>query len=64
MHTCIKSDSYQCYEVYVGEGNGSPLCYSCLENPMDKGAWRAAVHAVTKESDLTEQLTLTKYMYG
>ena len=31
-----------------GEGNGTPLQYSCLENPMDGGAWRAAVHGVAK----------------
>ena len=31
-----------------GEGNGNPLQYSCLENPMDGGAWRATVHGVTK----------------
>ena len=31
-----------------GEGNGNPLQYSCLENPMDGGAWLAAVHRVTK----------------
>jgi len=31
-----------------GEGNGNPLQYSCLENSMDRGAWRAAVHGVTK----------------
>ena len=31
-----------------GEGNGNPLQYSCLENPMDRGAWEAAVHEVTK----------------
>ena len=31
-----------------GEGNGNPLQYSCLENPMDRGAWRAIVHEVTK----------------
>ena len=31
-----------------GEGNGNPLQDSCLENPMDRGAWRAAVHDVTK----------------
>ena len=31
-----------------GEGNGSPLQYSCLENPMDRGAWRATVHRVVK----------------
>ena len=31
-----------------GEGNGTPLQYSCLENPMNGGAWWAAVHGVTK----------------
>ena len=31
-----------------GEGNGNPLLDSCLENPMDRGAWRATVHGVTK----------------
>ena len=31
-----------------GEGNGTPLQYSCLENPMDRGAWKAAVHGVTE----------------
>ena len=33
---------------YHGEGNGTPLQYSCLENPMDGGAWWAAVHGVAK----------------
>ena len=33
---------------YSGEGNGNPLQYSCLENPMDRGAWQATVHGVTK----------------
>ena len=32
----------------TGEGNGNPLQYSCLENPMDRGAWWAAVHGVAK----------------
>jgi len=31
-----------------GEGNGNPLQYSCLGNPMDKGAWRARVHGVAR----------------
>ena len=43
-----------CYE---GEGNGTPLQYSCLENPMDGGAWKAEVHGVaegrTRLSDFT-----------
>ena len=32
----------------IGEGNGTPLQYCCLENPMDGGAWKAAVHGVTE----------------
>ena len=40
----------------LGEGNGNPLQYSCLGNPMDRGAWRATVHGFVKELDTTEQL--------
>ena len=36
-----------------GIGNGNPLQYSCLENSMDRGAWKGTVHEVTKESDRT-----------
>ena len=36
-----------------GEGNGSPLQYSCLGTPMDRGAWWATVYVVAKESDMT-----------
>ena len=36
-----------------GEGNDNPLQYSCLENPMDRGAWWVTVHGVTKELDMT-----------
>ena len=35
------------------EGNGNPLQYSCLGNPMDRGSWRASVLEVAKESDVT-----------
>ena len=48
-----------------GEGNGYPLQYSCLKNPMDRGAWQATVHCVTKIriqlSDFTFCLVLSKY---
>ena len=41
-----------------GEGNGYPLQYSCLENPMDRGAWRAAVHGVAEsQTQVTEDGT-------
>ena len=42
-----------------GEGNGNPLQYSCLENPMDRGHWWATVHGGRTESDTTERLTHT-----
>ena len=42
-----------------GEANGYKLQYSSLENPLDRGAWRATVHGFTKGSDMTEQLTLS-----
>ena len=34
--------------ISYGEGNGNPIQYSCLENPMERGAWWAIVHGVTK----------------
>ena len=40
-----------------GEGNGNPLQYSCLENPMDGGAWQAAVHGVTKSQTQLSNFT-------
>ena len=36
-----------------GEGNGNPLQYSCLENPMDRGTWRGTVYGVAKKSGKT-----------
>ena len=36
-----------------GEGNGNPFQYSCLGNPMDRGAWQAIVREVTKKLDIT-----------
>ena len=43
-----------------GGGNGNPLQYSCLGNPMDRGVWWATVHAHAKESDMTEHTLLIK----
>ena len=41
----------------AGEGNGNPLQYSCLENPMDGGAWWAAVHGVAKSQTRLSDFT-------
>ena len=50
-----------------GEGNGNPLQYSCLENPMDEGAWWAVVHGVAKSqarlSDFTHSLLITSFFF-
>ena len=43
----------------IGEGNGNPLQYFCLESPMDGGAWYAAVHGVTKSRTRLSGFTLT-----
>ena len=47
------------WEDPLGEGNGHPLQYSCLENSTDRGDWWATVHGGCKESDTTEWLTLS-----
>ena len=44
-----------------GGGHGSPLQYSCLENPMDRGAWRAALHEVITEATESAACTLLEY---
>ena len=44
---------------YNGEGNGNPCQYSCLENPMVRGAWQAAVHGVAKSRTRLSDLTFT-----
>ena len=45
----------------TGGRNGTPLQYSCLENPMDRGVWWATVHGVSKQSDMTKWLTLSLF---
>ena len=47
------------WEDSPGEGNGNPLQYSCLENPMDGGAWWAIVHGVAKSRTLLSDFTFT-----
>ena len=45
--------------ISAGEGNNNPLQYSCLENPMDRGAWWAKVHGVTKSRTRLRDFTFT-----
>ena len=47
----------------MGEGNGTPLQYSCLENPMDGGAWWAAVHGVPKSRTQLSEFTFTFHFH-
>ena len=47
-----------------GEGNGNLLQYSCLENPMDRGAWWATVRVVTKELNTTERLSTEQKLFS
>ena len=49
---------------YHGEGNGTPLQYSCLENPMDGGAWWATVHMVTRSRTRLSDFTFTFHFHA
>ena len=47
-----------------GEGNGNPLQYSCLENPMDGGAWQATVHGVAKSRTQLSDFTFFHFAHA
>ena len=49
---------------FIGEGNGNPLQYSCLENPMDGGAWWAAVHGVARSRTQLSDFTFTFHFHA
>ena len=46
------------------EGNGTPLQYSCLENPMDRGAWKAVVHGVAEGQTRLSDFTFTFHFHA
>ena len=52
------------FRSHFGEGNGTPLQYSCLENPMDGGAWWAAVHGVAKSWTRLSDFTFTFHFHA
>ena len=49
--------------LVIGEGSDTPLQYSCLENPMDGGAWWAAIHGVAKSRTRLSNFTFTFYFH-
>ena len=50
--------------ISLGEGNGYPLQYSCLENSRDRGTWRAIVHGITKSWTRLEELSTHTHTRG
>ena len=52
------------YEISSALWNGTPLQYSCLENPMDRGAWWAAVHGVAKSWERLSDFTFTFHFHA
>ena len=55
---------YRQSKKLVGKGNGTPLQYSCLENPMDGGTWQAAVHGVAKSRTRLRKFTFTFHFHA
>ena len=51
-------------ELLSGEGNGTPLQYSCLGNPIDRGAWWAAVHGVARSRTRLSKFTFTFHFHA
>ena len=60
MEKNLKKNAY----IYTGEGNGTPLQYSCLENPMDGGAWQAEVHGITRSWTRLNDLIFTFHFHA
>ena len=59
-HVLIFKDAQHTY----GEGHGTPLQYSCLENPMDRGAWWAAIHGIAKSPIQLSDFTFTFHFHA
>ena len=60
----MKSCFHTVLSKEIGEGNGTPLQYSCLENPMDGGAWWATVHGVAKSRTRLSDFTFTFHFHA
>ena len=60
----IKVNVYGVPTMCKGEGKGTPLQYSCLENPMDGGAWKAVVHGVAEGRTQLSNFTFTFHFHA
>ena len=61
---CIKQVTSRNLLYSIREGNGNPLQYSCLENPMDRGAWQATVHGVAKSQTRLSDFAFTFHFHA
>ena len=64
MRLMYKTITYSLLAILIGESNGTPLQHSWLENPMDGGAWWAAVHAVVKSRTRLSNFTFTFHFHA
>ena len=64
QHWLISYSKWTPLDINTGEGNGTPLQYSCLENPMDGGVWYAAVHGVAKSRTRLSDFTFTFHFHA
>ena len=66
MHFAKVKQGSNLYPLFClsGEGDGIPLQYSCLENPMDRGAWKAAVHGVAEGRTRLSDFTFTFHFHA
>ena len=69
IHTYTHTHTHNYFELIVSnvtprEGNGNPLQYSCLENPMNRGAWWATVRGVTKSRTRLSDFTFTSHFHA
>ena len=65
INKVLRHLQYTCLCTYIFTySNGTPLQYSCLENPMDRGAWKAAVHGVAKSRARQSDFTFTFHFHA
>ena len=64
MYSTVIHNFKGVYTPFIGEGNGTPVQYSCLENPMDGGTWWAAVHGVARSRTRLSNFAFTFHFHA